>query len=152
MPKSRKDTKPYAHIPLDVIESEAVSTLRGKAFLVLVRIAANYRTDRNGMLTASSRDHRGIVSQRTLYRSALPQLLERGLVVRTLVGRKNVKSRYALGWMPIGDIAAEWLFKHYIIRVTVDTDLWRLWKSPNRTSRPRPDFTVINGGRRADSP
>ena len=145
--RKAKDVKPFAHIPLEVIESKAVVTLQGKAFLALARIAANYRHKRNGMLTASAQDLKGIVSQKTLYGSALPQLVERGLLVCTLRGKKNVKSRYALGWMPIGTVAAEWLQTHHGIAHVVDRDAWKNLKPDEKKSPP--DFTVIHGGKRA---
>ncbi len=145
--KSKK-IKPYAHIPLEVIQSRAVATLQGKAFLVLVRVAANYRNDLNGMLTASAHDHKGIVSSRTLYQSALPQLINRGLLVRTMQGKKNLPARYALGWLPIGKTAAEWLNKRHIEAI-VDTDRWRTWGPLTLLTRATPNLTLLRGGQSA---
>ena len=142
-----KKNSPYAYIPLEVIESAAVASLRGKALLILVRAAANYRHDRNGMLTATSKEMARVVSQRTLYSSAIPQLLERNLLIRTVQGRKNVSARYGLGWLPIGGVAADWLYDKFAIKPVIDTNAWRSWESPRPKKYSRLDFQIITGGR-----
>jgi hypothetical protein len=113
--KSRQNTrdahglKPggrFALIPDEVMSSEAFIALPASAIRLLLNAAVKYFGSNNGniSLTHSELKMRGFSSNDTLQR-ALKKLLERGFLIKTKQGGfangGKLKSRYALGWLPI---------------------------------------------------
>ena len=106
-PKRRMNGKHFAQIPVELLTSEACTTLPNYGKVVLIAFAAQYRGNNNGDLamTRAIAKTFGIVSQEHLVHS-LAVLLERGLIQKTRQGGKKPLGPclYAVTWQPINDL------------------------------------------------
>jgi hypothetical protein len=95
-------------IPHYVLNSASYKTLSGNAVRLLFDIGVQYNgKDNNGSLLASWRymhEKRGWTSASSL-RSALTELEERQLIIKTVQGhRPNKASWFAIGWAALGNM------------------------------------------------
>ena len=102
--KGRKIRGNFAHLPCDVLDSQAVATLSHAQFRVLVLMAAQFNGHNNGALgiTAKQATDQGIASEHTFY-GALRILEERDLIEKTHPASRVPPrpSMYALTWRPL---------------------------------------------------
>jgi hypothetical protein len=137
-PSRRMTGKHFAQIPVEVLTSEACTTLPNYSVRVLIAVAAQYRGNNNGNLamTRSIAREFGITSQGHLVQS-LAALLERRLIVKTRQGGKKPlrPCLYAVTWQPISDLRD----KIESGPTTTASNAWSTW-----TSGPPADQNKLN--------
>ena len=115
-------------LPHKVIKSDAFTSLTGKAPLLLMVVAAKFNGRNNGDLCVTYAEaYREYGWARGTIAQAFEQLADRGLLVRTRKGGRNVSSLYALGWLPIDDPAV--VAKITSLGDQVPTDKLQRWVS-----------------------
>jgi hypothetical protein len=128
----------FAQIPVEVLMSEAQTSLPNFAVRILVAFAAQYRGNNNGdlALTWSIGKTFGIDSKKQLV-AGIATLLERGLIEKTRQGGKKPLGPclYAITWQPINDLAG----KIESGPTTTASNAWAKW-----TSAPQRDQSEIN--------
>ena len=103
--KVKNQSAHYAQIPLDVLKTQAFSTLSSSAHVLLMRCLAKYRPNTNGdiSLVQSEYSFYGLGCKKTMTR-AIRELLERRLIVRTRHGSRGSSrlcSLYGVAWLPM---------------------------------------------------
>nr|WP_298168353.1 hypothetical protein [uncultured Pseudomonas sp.] len=104
--KGRSPAGTFAALPHAVMDSESFRALSGGALKVLLGLLRQYRGSNNGDLSATLSQAKawGVNSTSTLT-TALKELQERNLIVRTREGRFTKPggccALYALNWQPI---------------------------------------------------
>lgn len=93
----------FSSIPIEVSTSIAWTSLRGSALKILWLLIPQYNGKNNGSLIATRNFARenGVTSSHDVLSRGLKQLIERGLIVQTRQGRKNVAALYAMTWESI---------------------------------------------------
>jgi len=108
-PKKGQSKGRFARLPVSVLNTPAVTTLRHAEFRVLALLAAQYDGYNNGALglTFAQARENGISSKNTLY-GALSVLLRHKLIEQTFPASRVPPrpTMYALAWCPIDD--TEW--------------------------------------------
>lgn len=137
-PKRRMTGRHFAQIPVEVLTSEACTSLPNSAVRILVAFAAQYRGNNNGdlALTWSIGKTFGIRSKEQLI-TGIAMLLDRGLTQKTRQGGKKPLGPclYALTWQPINDLAG----KIESGPTTCAANNWAKW-----SSAPPVDQSTIN--------
>ena len=102
--KGRQTTGSFLRLPHHVLQHETFKTLTKRATKLLIDIAAQYRGNNNGDLSATlslMRD-RGWNSSDQLDK-AKKELIKRDVIQLTRQGGRNKCSLYALTWFPIDE-------------------------------------------------
>jgi hypothetical protein len=130
--------KHFAQIPVEVLTSEAQTSLPNSAVRVLVAYAAQYWGNNNGdlALTWSIAQTYGIRSKEQLT-AGIALLLKHGLIEKTRQGGKKPLGPclYAITWQPINDLAG----KIESGATTCASNAWAKW-----SSAPPVDQSAIN--------
>lgn len=102
--KGRRNTATFLHIPHDVLNSPAYTTLKPSAVKLLIDIAGQFNGYNNGDLCAalSVLRSKGWTSSGGLNKQ-LKALLESGLIQQTRQGGRNRCSLYAVTWRAIDE-------------------------------------------------
>lgn len=103
--KEKQDGGAFVRLPLSVLNSRAYLETSPYARMLLIDLAAQYRGDNNGDLSACWKfmRPRGWRSEETLAK-AKRELIEMALIVETRKGaRPNKASLYALTWCDLDD-------------------------------------------------
>lgn len=128
----------FAAIPVEVLTSEACTSLPNSAVRILIAFAAQYRGNNNGdlALTWSIGKTFGIRSKEQLI-AGIAMLQERALIQKTRQGGKKPLGPclYALTWQPISDLAG----KIESGQTFAATNAWAKW-----SSAPPVDQSAIN--------
>lgn len=140
-PKRRMTGQHFAAIPVEVLQSDAARTLSNASFRVLIAIAAQYRGRNNGdlALTRSIAKTFGINRQENLV-TALAELQERGLIVKTRQGGKKPlgPTLYAVTWQRVDDLGSK--IEHG--PTMAPAHAWATWKPS--AAEPKPAKAKIN--------
>lgn len=105
--KGNKVGEGFLALPYSVLKARKFVALSPQAVKLLLDVAAQYRGDNNGDLSAAWKlmKPRGWRSEQTLHR-AKHELLDGGFLFETRKGhRPNVCSLFALTWVPLDDPA-----------------------------------------------
>jgi len=101
--RDKCDSGGFLKLPLSVINGHAYLKASPHARMLLLDLAAQYRGENNGDLSAawSQMQQRGWRSKETLFK-AKTELMDLGLIVETRMGaRPNRASLYALTWLAL---------------------------------------------------
>jgi hypothetical protein len=137
-PRRRMTGKHFAQIPVEVLTSEACTSLPNHGVRLLLAIAAQYRGNNNGDLamTWSIGKTFGIDSKKQLV-AGIAMLLERELIQKTRQGGKKPLGPclYAITWQAIDDLRG----KIESGPTYIASNAWAHW-----TSAPQRDQSAIN--------
>jgi len=125
----------HAHVPRQVLESEAYKALPDSAARVLFAIAAQFYGVNNGGLALpwSAAPTLGVTTQAKLY-GGLRLLETTDLILCTrrgmLVGGKKRPTLYALTWWPINEPAAGVVYDFGLTASMTASHAWARWSRP----------------------
>ena len=122
--KGRKESGRYLGLPYNLLVSDQYISLTNKARALLIDIAMQFYGYNNGDLSATwdQMKRRGWVSRDTL-RKALNELLEKGFIMKTRQGGRNLPTLYAVTYLVIDECDGK-----LDVRTTVTPP--NLWKNP----------------------
>ena len=123
--KGRASRGSFVSLPHSLLQHPAVATLSKRATKLLIDLAAQYRGKNNGDLSATltTLKKRGWKSSDQLFK-ARDELIERGLIIVTRQGGRNLCNLYAITWQPIDDCKG----KLDICSTTVPSNRWKKWR------------------------
>lgn len=112
----------FGQIPTMVGTSKAATSLPPSARWLLVAIAADYNGFNNGALTITRRRAAEWGVCNDSLRRGLPQLEERGLIVRTDTGSRSPPrpARFAITWKPVDQT-------NFTSKTVTPTGEWKSW-------------------------
>jgi len=147
--KGRASRGPFIALPRDVLNSPAWSALTAYEAKLLVDIAAAFRGNNNGDLTATwSLMHKRGWSSRETLANALNGLLDKGFLAKTRQGGRRTCSLFALTWEPIHECGG----KLDIQPCAVPSNAWRSWPPRKIVDTPggsHKHATRVNGTQKA---
>lgn len=103
---SHRKTEPFISIPIKLVTSPIVRSLKSTSIKILLELLAQYNGHNNGNLCAPKAYMKewGISSYTTLY-NGIKELLDKELIVKTRQGLFSKGGRsctlYAISWLPI---------------------------------------------------
>jgi len=127
--KGRASNGSFLGLPHAVLNHPAFATLSPRATKLLLDIATQYRGKNNGDFCATLKTlkERGWNSSDQLSK-ALKELKERGLIVVSRQGGRNLCSLYAITWQPIDDCKG----KLDIPASSKALNSWKGWKPSSK--------------------
>lgn len=146
--KGRAIRGPFIALPRDVLNSPAWAALTAFEVKLLLDIAAAFRGNNNGNLTATwSLMHKRGWSSRETLANALNGLLAKGFISKTRQGGRRTCSLFALTWEGIDPCDG----KIDVAPSPVPTNDWRNWKPQKQKNVDTPGGPHKHDGRVNDT-
>ncbi len=123
--KGRASRSSFVSLPHSLLNHPAMAKLSTRATKLLIDLATQYRGKNNGDLSATltTLKKRGWKSSDQLFK-ARDELIDRGLIIVTRQGGRNLCNLYAITWQPIDDCKG----KLDICSTIVPSNRWKKWR------------------------